>query len=693
MKRSMFLSGAILGLLVLDNWIIAYAGTGSDDFKWNVNLTTGLITEASTDLKFKKVSGIGGKRDVIEYTTGLHISPNGKFLVHGGRIIPVEKGDVARFVDSPACRSTWSPDGKTIAYYAGGIWIVPVSQEDGRPSGPPRKIINGNHWYESRVQWSPDSERLLFHSEDRQLNIFSIKDNSTTEVVRDGKLEFAKGGWSPDGQYIACRHPNEGIWIVPVDGGEPRKLIQTKGRVHPFWSSDGHWIFFKNDGKLQFVRISDAVKFEVTLPKEVGAYISSSPDGKLLFYNPSYKWTDTLKIISVSGGQPIDPARGHGFSATGQQWSNDSRFILTWGKHDDKWVNWTVPITGEDPYPLELDVSVKGELAQNSLSPDTKKLLFSSKSPEGQMRYWIVPVSVMTGKASGHATEVIDKGKVQGNIGWSEDGSKLMFHFDKDLWLSRTDGSGTMQLTGASDRQVVRPQFSPDGSTISWISYSASTGISVLRVRRLSKDKSRDIVKSPKYIRFKWSPDSSRILYEFYSYEENAAQELFVVSISNGEPQKLIEVMPEEYHTSFDYQWSPSADRLAFLVGRKLLLYRFPGGACRQVGDLMDPDLGRCYCMAWSPDEQTIALTLEEKPGQSNRKEPGTRVFTVTVPDGRWAELDGEPGYKYVVNWSPDGRWISYDAEEYVKIRPEGILWELDIAAYLKQMNQKLPAP
>ncbi len=300
----------------------------------------------------------------------------------------------------------------------------------------------------------------------------------------------------------------------------------------------------------------------------------------------------------------------------------------------------------------------------------------------------------MTGKASGLVTKVFDKGEVQIEE-WSSDGSELIFLFEKDLWLSRTDGSGANQLTGDADREVVRRSYrcSPDGSAVSWIAHSTSTDMSVLRMRRLSEDTSRDIVETPKRVAYEWSPDGSRMVYELYGPKEDATRELYAVSTPDGEPRKLMETKLDDYHSGFKYSWSPSGESLALLVGRKVMLFRFPGGKDAQIGSLIDPALGRCFGMNWSPDEQTIALTLEEKPGQSNRKEAGTRVFTVTVPDGRWTELNAEPGDKWVINWSPDGKWLSYDVEEMVKIRPEGILWELDINAYLKQMDQKLTAP
>ena len=600
MKHKFQLIVVILGLVAIGNQWIVHAETNNNDVKSNTRLTNDLIINADTGLQFRKAFGITGSRDVIEYNTGLHMSPNGKFLLCGMIVIPLEGGDLIKLVDLPTYRGSWSPNGKMIAFYSGGIWIIPISQETGQTTGPAKKVVDGDYWYQFNVQWSPDSDKIVFNSRDGQLQVFSIKDGTRTQITKEG-VYCIQGGWSPDGQYIAFNQDSESIWIIPVNSGEARKLIETKGRTVPYWSSDGKWIFYQGPGglrrELHFVRVSDSFEVNVTLPEEIGSYISLSPDGKrMFFYKPSYEWSDTLKIVSASGGKPLDPTRGRIFSAVVQQWSPDGKFILTWGENDDEWIYWVVPLSGDEPYPLRLDVSVQGKLEQKSLSPDAKKLLFSSQAPQGQKQYWVAPISLMTGKATGLVTKIFDKGEAQ-DFRFSQDGSKLTFIFEKDLWLTRTDGSGAVQLTGASDRQVVRRRHrsSPDGSAISWISHSPSSGLSILRIRRLSEDKPRDVAETSKRIGYQWSPNGSRIAYEFYGSKEDTTHELFMVSASGGEPRKLIEMKQDDYHTSFDYRWSPSGKSLALLVVRRLLVFQFPDGESQQVGGLLDPLLGRCF--------------------------------------------------------------------------------------------------
>lgn len=629
---------------------------------------------------------------MIEHTTGGEISPNGKFLLPGMHVIPLEGGDPIKLVDFPAYRGSWSPNGKMIAFYSGGIWVIPVSPETGQPMGPAKKLLDGNYWYQFNVQWSPDSDKIVFLSPDLHLCVLSVKDGTRTQITQEPQFRI-QGSWSPDGNWIVCNKADESIWLVPVNGGKARKLVETQGRTIPYWSSDGKWIFYQRGRKLHFVRVSDAFRVDVTFPEEIGSYLSWSPDGRKMFFcKSSSTWTDSLKIVPSSGGEPFEPAKGLVLSGFVQQWSADSKFVLTFGKHGDYLV---VPIAGDDPFRLRLDVSIPGELEHQALSPDIKKLVFSSQTSQEQERYWVVPVSLKKGRTTGPARMIFDKGKAkrfhQENtcFRWSPDGTKLALICQKKLWIARTNGSPPVQLTRASEQEAVKPKWSPDGNMISWISYSPSSGKSILRVRRLSKDEPRNIAETSKWLSYKWSPDGSRIAYEFYKNEADTTHELFVVSDSGGESKKLIEMKQDFRHKGFNYAWCPRGDKLAVLAGRKILAFRFPGGERQQVGGLIEPLWGRCFAMKWSPDGQRLALIMEAKPKSSDPEESGTKIFTVNVPEGKWTELAGESGTNYFLYWSPDGKWISYNSESYVKTRPERVIWEVEIDAYLKKMAQR----
>lgn len=112
-------------------------------------------------------------------------------------------------------------------------------------------------------------------------------------------------------------------------------------------------------------------------------------------------------------------------------------------------------------------------------------------------------------------------------------------------------------------------------------------------------------------------------------------------------------------------------------------------GKCQEVGEKIDALWERCLDMKWSPDEREIALIKFFSPDSASQD--NSTILTVSIPDGKWTELTGRLGLSLSLSWSPDGRWISYDLEEFVKIRPEGVLWEVEVDSYLKKMDEKNP--
>ena len=687
MKRLCILVAIELGLLGLVPEPAVNGQAQQSQTESDAGLANGPTTDSDTELEFRKVCGITGSRDVIKWG-GVQMSPNGKFLLFDNYVVPIEEGDPIQLaVDLPGYRSSWSPDGNMVAFYSDGIWVIPVSPETGRAVGPARELVDGSHTVKGlNVQWSPDSEKILYLSANLHFSVVSVKDGSRTQITRESQRRFP-GGWSPDGDWIV--YPSDRhICLLPAKGGKPRNLAEAKGSVSALdWSADGKWVFYERNRQLHFIRVSDALALEIPLPEEIGKYVSWSPDGtKMFFYKPSYEGTDTLRIVHSSGGEPFGPRRLK-LSSYGQYWSPDSKFVLTWGEHDQKWIYWIIPLTGDVPFPLQLHASMDGTLAQESLSHNVRNLLFSRQRAGGQKEYWVTPVSVRAGKTVGIPMKVFDKGTVK-SVRWTPDGSKLAFLYQEDLWFARTDGSPAVRVTRPSDRNVVRHMWSPDASAISWISHNPSSGKSILRVRRLSEDEPRDVAKTSEWISYRWSPYGSRIAYEFFERENDAMRQLLVAPASGGESKKLTETK-QEGRGRFQYAWSPSGEKIAVLADRKLLLFRLPDGQCRQVGGAIDIPFGGYSNMAWSPNGRRLALIMWAKDASSVQEESGSRIFTVTVPEGKWAQLVGESGANnYFLYWSPDGEWISYDSEESVKTRPEGILWEVSIAEHLKKMAE-----
>jgi tricorn protease len=142
------------------------------------------------------------------------VSPTGARVVAEARgdifTLPVEKGDIRNLTKTPGSAErdpSWSPDGKSIAYFsdASGEYQLYIRDQDGLTAP---KVIdlgpNASFFYTPR--WSPDSKRIAFY--DKHLRIWYVDLAGGKPVKVDSGLRGGFGptiqlAWSPDSQWIA----------------------------------------------------------------------------------------------------------------------------------------------------------------------------------------------------------------------------------------------------------------------------------------------------------------------------------------------------------------------------------------------------------------------------------------------------------------------------------------------------------
>ena len=271
-----------------------------------------VFVDLQTGIRFTKFKTISGPSDVI--TGGPGLSPNGKFLLWGVRVVPLDGSMPFDLVDMPdAARGSWSPDGRKVVFYAEAMWLIEVDPETGRPVGSARKLLEGEYRFQFPVRWSPDSRKIVFLRRDSQ-----VRDKIWTLSIETGELlevtdPFSFGIVSPDGKTIACSE-GQGVMyrtslrVRSVAGGEARKIIDGVGPI--VWSADSEWLVCKPmvgggwEDEIRFVRLADGREVKVTTP---GCLIGPSPYGnKLIFYHGSYDYQNVLKVISIAGGPPAE---------------------------------------------------------------------------------------------------------------------------------------------------------------------------------------------------------------------------------------------------------------------------------------------------------------------------------------------------------------------------------------------------
>ena len=135
----------------------------------------------------------------------------------------------------------WGPGG-LIAY---SDWLhsqIWVCDERG---GQKRKILDTNYGESVGVcDWSPDGDYLIItygsrSSENQGLYILPVGGGEMEFLVGDGY----GAAWSPDGKHIAYEGADGYVYIIPAEGGVPRRVHdRIYGAYGIDWSPGGEWL-------------------------------------------------------------------------------------------------------------------------------------------------------------------------------------------------------------------------------------------------------------------------------------------------------------------------------------------------------------------------------------------------------------------------------------------------------------------
>ena len=621
-----------------------------------------VMSDSKTGLKFTKISS-DDRLDVIRNDRWLTLSPDGNMLFAPWEMehwmVSLKEGMepfrlTKQFVGEGMLGS-WSPDLSKFAFIIGStgdVWVMPVSPETGRSTGPPEKIFQeaGERQYRSRPSWSPDGERLTFVSKrSGNLDIWVIESNGGTPVqLTDDPNPERYPAWSPDGKFIVFNRYREpqpaksvcsDIWLMPVEGGTAEKLIKDVNDWSiPVWSPDGKYISFsrirdKQDSGGYIFRLSDKRELKVMedLPEGMSWALGWSKDSKnVLYFSSGYDYQFALRLVSAYGGPWVQLGKGLKIWGPGK-WSPDGKSIVTRGWGSD-YGYWVAPVAGGPPARIRIETEPKKwRFPGDPLSPDLTKLAFIDENSS----LWVASFSIEDMKISDSAVRIADQIKRSTGtrpsysyISWSPDNKKVAFCSTKsgnvDIWAASVDGKKLIQLTDDPE------------------------------------DETRGYPRAPV-----WSPDGKRLA----CISKGGIQ---LVAATGGESRQIVE-------EASDPAWSPDGKELGFIGKSHISVITLKTGAVRDMVDLKARSLGNSWGLSWSPDGRNLAFI--------SYKSPTYRIFVLPVSGGELLELAGDdPGDKYALAWSPDGKKLSYDSERYVRVRT-GSIWAGDVAELMSKME------
>jgi WD40 repeat protein/serine/threonine protein kinase len=518
----------------------------------------------------------------------------------------------------------WSPDGELIAC---GTAEGQVRIYDARTLRLVRMLPGAENMI-TRVAWSPNGEWLAIVAEDKTSRIWH-RDGAPGPVLAKGE-QIIDLAWSPDGTQLVGKTGRGEIQLFSAEG-TPGKVIGAHagfpGAVA--WSPDGKWIATSGDGgpiRLWTPEGNERPVLEGHTNRVIA--LAWSPDGQQLASGGS----DRTVRLWERGGTPASIMEGHSDTVHSVAWSPDGKQLVSAGTGEmrlwDLEAGTGVSISNRGTYAVAV-----------AWSPDGREFAFGGGGANH---------SLMIASADGEHVRAVEAPNAWPYcIAWSPDHSRLASsHHGGTMRLWTDEGRAVWQVK-AHDNPATRVAWSPDGQKL------ASTGHDFhVRVWTAEGQPGPAMRHEAMHI---WSVAWSRDGRWLASAAEKTPAQLWT---AEGAPGPGLEA--PEFGQQRALAWNPVRDRLATGDFRYVRLWTGEGALVQTI-DLKAHGAQSCSHLAWSPDGEKLAVSVEH------------RTLLFDADGARGSVLDGARGVDYAANWSPDGKRLATASQDW-RLR----LWSAD---------------
>jgi Tol biopolymer transport system component len=563
-----------------------------------------------------------------------------------------------------------APDGKKISLASppsGKLWIMPLLGKLG-PDFPGEPVeLNtegvGVEW--SAHNWSGDGKWIAFNEDvqgDEMQNrekkgnqgIYVVsseggKPKKIYENYRDARVINYRISLSPHGKTLAfssvdIEKKEQHIYTIPVDGGEPKLLVDALAR-EPVFSPDGKMIAYVEDkdlgvsgGALWLVPAQGGTPKLVADAGKASSPIWS-PEGAMIAYVDKQDKAAQIHIIPVgedgeTAGKKITIDAPEGIQAVDllAGWTPDNKIGAVFEKPLEFGL-YTVPAKGGKA----TVVSYGGYPVQPRFSPDGKRIFHFNNANEGNGSWQRLAISVVSSEG-GHVKNLpLESDEKMYIPGWgggnrvSPDGKMVVFagktpkdpglHFH--IWTLPVEGGKPIQLTESPDQcSDMFPCWSPDGSAVAFVR------------ARLSKNYTEGFIET----------------------------NLYIVKKAGGEPKPL--TSESDNVAACPIAWSPDGKMIAFFSSKfedsyhngALKVISPEGGESRIIGKAQGIQVNKE--LAWSPDSKRIAFNTWLPTVAMDE----TGIKVMSLEDGNVVDIktDLVDTSIYHLDWSPDGKKLVF---------------------------------
>jgi Tol biopolymer transport system component len=415
--------------------------------------------------------------------------------------------------------------------------------------------------------WSPDGRRLAYVREAEggsatELVVSAVDGTAATVVLpADSLYPFLRyPAWSPDGAELAVVRGTGGvageIWLVPVQGGKPRRLLDEPATIfsdYPSFTPDGRGIVHSSNRggatNVWVVSVAGGVPQQLTTGPGPDESPSVAKDGSIAFVNS--RWRNLL--------------RAH------DQLSGASRTLVT-----------------HSPY-----------LWAPAVSPDGREIAFSRSEVDGAWQVWSVP---MEGGAARRLTSG-EGGAVYPR--WAPDAAFILFHsWSAPRRIGRVprNGGPVAWLSFGSDGRDAFADISPDGRLVAFTRADAET--ERVYLAELSGGASRPVTSASGSVP-KWSPDGLRIV---FSGNRSFSGGIFTIRPDGTEQRQI------SREGGWPVWW-PDGKQIGYIAvdakgNQEIRVVPADGGTPRPLTEIRM--VGTNHPFAVAPDGRTIVVATAE---------------------------------------------------------------------------------
>ncbi|MCC6407676.1 MAG: PD40 domain-containing protein [Planctomycetes bacterium] len=558
--------------------------------------------------------------------------------------------------------------GDRVAFcYAGDVWTA-------SSSGGSAVRITAHPGVELFPRFSPDGKWLAFTGQyDGDEQVYVVP--STGGVPKQLTWYPARGplparwgwdnqvyGWSKDGKSVLFRSMSEGwdltdtrLFLVPIDGGLPKPLPMTVaggGDLSPdekqvvyspltrdfrTWKRyEGGWaqdLYTFDLASHELTPVAHSIRTERD-PMWIGSKIwfVSDRDGYLNLFSFDLASKSVEQATRYQGEDVRWAARGEAgeivYELSGELHVYDTQ------KKADRKLSITVPTDGLAARPATIPVG--GRMENFELSPKGERALFCARGD-----VFTAPIEKGVPRNLTRTSRWHDK-----RASWSPDGSTIAFVSDQsgeeELWLVAQDGSApATRLSTDGSTMRYDPRWSPDGK---WIANADATGR--LRVYDVAAKTAKDVARDPdgNLGDFAWAPDSRWLA--FSMGDTNGMNSLWIWRADGGAPTRVT----DEYFNETEPVWDPAGKYLYYLADREfapqlnLLEWNYSTNRTTEVFALA---LKKDTPHPFPPQSDEVTIAKKDEPKADAEKQPEGAPAAAPKEGEQAGGKDGEkPGEK-----------------------------------------------